>query len=50
MPLAGVLTFVRRCCRAAPCLPLAGVLTEQSYDEFSQVIANFAGSHFVFSK
>ncbi|PSC75546.1 peroxisomal trans-2-enoyl-reductase-like [Micractinium conductrix] len=27
-----------------------GVLTEQSYDEFSQVIANFAGSHFVFSK
>eukprot|EP00887_Chlorella_sp_A99_P007128 scaffold2.g7128.t1 len=27
-----------------------GVLTEQSYDEFSRVIANFAGSHFVFSK
>lgn len=27
-----------------------GVLTEQSYEEFSAVIANFAGSHFVFSK
>lgn len=30
--------------------PPAGLLTEQSYDEFSRVIANFAGSHFVFAK
>jgi hypothetical protein len=29
---------------------LAGLLTEQSYEEFSRVIANFAGSHFTFSK
>ncbi|KAL4855773.1 3-oxoacyl-[acyl-carrier-protein] reductase FabG [Chlorella vulgaris] len=27
-----------------------GVLTEQSYEEFSRVLANFAGSHFVFAK
>ncbi|KAL4432189.1 hypothetical protein ABPG77_005951 [Micractinium sp. CCAP 211/92] len=27
-----------------------GVLTEQTYEEFSSVIANFAGSHFTFSK
>ncbi|GAB4821734.1 hypothetical protein N2152v2_008780 [Parachlorella kessleri] len=27
-----------------------GVLTQQSYDEFSRVIANFAGSHFTFAK
>jgi omega-amidase len=27
-----------------------GLLTEQSYEEFSRVIANFAGSHFVFAK
>ena len=26
------------------------MLTQQSYDEFSRVIANFAGSHFTFAK
>ncbi len=26
------------------------MLTQQSYEEFSRVIANFAGSHFVFAK
>ena len=36
------------CCPPPP--RRAGVLTDQSYEEFARVIANFAGSHFVFAK